>query len=118
MTKIINADFIVLGETTLAVNNATGEFLTIDGAGVIRKRTAGETLTDIGAAPLVHIHTYVHTQALPSATWSINHALGKFPSVTIVNTSGDEVEGDVNHIDNNNVEINFSAAFGGVAYLN
>lgn len=61
---------------------------------------------------------FEHHQSTPSSTWSINHMLNKFPSVSIVDTSGNVVYGDIQHIDNNNLTINYSAAFSGKAYLN
>jgi hypothetical protein len=53
-----------------------------------------------------------------SAQWNINHNLECHPSVTIVDSSGREVWGDVQYIDQNNVQLNFQSAFGGKAYLN
>lgn len=61
---------------------------------------------------------YLHEQAIASDTWTINHLLGKYPSVTIVDSAGDEVEGNVNHISTNQVVVTFSAAFSGRAFLN
>jgi hypothetical protein len=61
---------------------------------------------------------YLHNQMSASATWNITHNLNKYPSVTIVNSAGDEVIGDVNYPSINTVQINFSAANGGKAYLN
>lgn len=61
---------------------------------------------------------YTHTQATPSTTWIVSHNLGKFPSVTVVDSSGEEVEGDVMHDSANALRILFSAGFSGVAYLN
>lgn len=62
--------------------------------------------------------SYVHTQSLASIQWTVNHNLGKYPSVTIVDSAGDEVEGNVNHIGLNQLVISFSAAFGGRAFIN
>jgi len=62
--------------------------------------------------------SFEFVQAQPADTWTINHNLGKFPSVTIVDTAGDEVEGNVNHISNTQVVLSFSAAFSGRAFLN
>lgn len=61
---------------------------------------------------------YLHNQMSASATWNITHNLGKYPSVTVVNSAGDEVIGDVNYPSINTVTINFSAANGGKAFLN
>ena len=62
--------------------------------------------------------TYVHTQNSASASWSVGHSLGKFPSVTVVDSGGNEVVGEVEHTDNNNAVLTFSAAFSGKAYFN
>lgn len=62
--------------------------------------------------------SYVHVQSTPAALWSISHGLGKYPSVTVVDSGGSVVEGDVNYISTNNVQLTFSAAFSGSAYLN
>jgi hypothetical protein len=61
---------------------------------------------------------YIHDQQLSSITWNIVHNMGKFPSVTILDTAGDEVEGDVTHISINQLTITFSAAVAGKALLN
>jgi len=57
-------------------------------------------------------------QPTAQSSWAITHNLQKFPSVTVLNTSGDEVVGCVNHIDDNTILIIFSAPFAGKAYLN
>ena len=62
--------------------------------------------------------TYSHTQGAASATWNINHALGRNPSVTVVDSGNDIVEGDISYTDLNNLVITFSATFSGNAYLN
>ena len=59
-----------------------------------------------------------HTQANPSTIWTINHGLNKFPSVTVVDSAGTQVLGDVQHIDNDNLTITFVNQFSGKAYLN
>lgn len=61
---------------------------------------------------------FIYTQAVASSTWTVTHNMGKNPSVSIIDSSGDEVLGEVNHISNNQLIITFSAAFSGVAYLN
>ena len=61
---------------------------------------------------------YVHDQQQASSTWDITHNMGKFPSVTIVDTAGDEVDAQVNHISNTHLTITFSALVSGKAYLN
>ena len=62
--------------------------------------------------------TYVFEQAIPSATWEIQHNLNKHPSVTVVDSGGDQVLTDVNYVNANKIILQFSAAFSGKAYLN
>jgi hypothetical protein len=61
---------------------------------------------------------YVHTQPVASATWTVQHNLNKFPSVTSVNTNNIEMYGEVVFNDLNSLTINFSAAFSGRAFIN
>ena len=62
--------------------------------------------------------TFIFTQGVPATTWNIQHNLGKFPSVSVINNNNVVINGEVIYIDNNNVQLNFSAGFTGKAYLN
>jgi hypothetical protein len=62
--------------------------------------------------------TFQFTQGAPATTWNIQHNLGKFPSITVIDTGNTVVNGEYTYTDNNNVVLNFSAAFAGKAYLN
>jgi hypothetical protein len=48
----------------------------------------------------------------------VTHNLGKFPSITVIDTANTVVTGEYTYIDSNNVTLKFSAAFAGKAYLN
>ena len=61
---------------------------------------------------------YVHTQGVPATLWSIAHNLGKFPSIQMFDSSGENHEGLITHIDSNNAKIEINAGFSGVAYCN
>lgn len=67
---------------------------------------------------IAQIKRYTHHQLASVDTWSINHNLGKYPSVTIVDSAGTMVVGDILYIDENNLQVTFSSAFSGKAYLN
>jgi hypothetical protein len=87
------------------------------GVSVIEKPTGSASVTGVvgGGGDA----NYVHTQGSPSATWEVQHNLGKKPSVTVVSSSGAVVFGVVEYIDNNNVRLIFeSGAFSGQAYFN
>lgn len=74
----------------------------------------GMSLYTVGMAD----KTYVYTQAVPSALWTINHNLGKYPAVTVVNINNVVLYGNTTYIDENNLQIDFSAGFSGKAYIN
>lgn len=57
-------------------------------------------------------------QQIPETIWVLNHNLGKYPSVTIIDSAGEEVFGSVKHDSNSQVTITFSAAFSGSAFFN
>lgn len=67
---------------------------------------------------IAQIKIYTHHQSTPLDIWNVNHNLGKFPSVTIVDSEGAMVIGDILYIDENNLQISFSSAFSGKAYFN
>jgi hypothetical protein len=59
---------------------------------------------------------FAYTQPLPAAVWVIAHPLPFPPNVTVVDSAGEQVEGDVAYV-GNQVHVTFSAAFSGTAYL-
>jgi hypothetical protein len=61
---------------------------------------------------------YMHNQVVASSSWEITHNLGKHPSVSIVDSGGNWVIGDIAYTNENTLTINFTAAFSGKAYLN
>ena len=60
---------------------------------------------------------YVHTQGAVSATWNITHALGGRPAVTVVDSAGTVVVGEVAYNSDTSVSIYFTSPFSGFAYL-
>ena len=62
--------------------------------------------------------TFVFEQAIPSDVWYIEHNLNKYPSVSIVDSAGSVVMGDVLYVDKNKVVLTFIGQFNGKAYLN
>lgn len=62
--------------------------------------------------------SFEYIQASAAAVWTVTHNLNKYPSVTIVDSANDEVEGNVNHVSKTQLTITFSAAFSGKAFLN
>jgi hypothetical protein len=62
--------------------------------------------------------TFIFNQNTVATVWNIQHNLGKFPSITVIDSGNTVIIGEYTYIDNNNVQLNFSAAFSGKAYLN
>lgn len=61
---------------------------------------------------------YVYTQISPSRIWDVNHNLNKHPSVTITDSSGSLVMGEVTYLDANRLMLTFTSAFSGTCYCN
>jgi hypothetical protein len=61
---------------------------------------------------------YTHNQLSASSQWTINHDLSRNPSVTVVDSSGRVVVGDIQYTSSNQIILTFSAVFAGKAYLN
>ena len=109
------------GHYTIDSYTDNGQFYTLNlsnlkGEGVLEDKAfydfAVFTLPSQGAP------TFIYEQIGPATTWNIPHDLGKFPSVSVVNNNNIIINGEVTYIDNNNIQINFSAGFSGKAYLN
>ena len=73
--------------------------------------------TGVDAEELIPLVSYTHTQGQTSSTWEIEHNLGFYPSVNVFMSSGDVVEGAIEHQDTNTLTITFSVAISGTAYL-
>lgn len=61
--------------------------------------------------------SYTHIQVVAASTWTINHNLGYYPAVSIVDSGENLVMGDVTYISSNTLSVSFNASFGGKAYL-
>ncbi len=73
--------------------------------------------------PIVGEITFVFNQTTTSATWIITHDLHRYPSVTVVDSSNNIVEGKVIYNSDKQLTITFfnagsAHAFQGKAYLN
>ena len=60
---------------------------------------------------------HVHTQGTAITTWTINHTLGGYPSVSVVDSAKTVVYGEVTYVSTTQVVVNFTSAFSGYAYL-
>jgi hypothetical protein len=82
---------------------------------ILQGNTDGEySWIDAGA----NDKNFVHDQSTASNIWTINHGLEKYPSVTVFDSGGNQVEGEVLYTDLNNLTITFNGSFSGTATLN
>lgn len=89
------------------VENA-GKFMMVDENG----KLAAVSVTPGGSSSIVH------SQASAEDTWQIQHNLGKYPSVSVVDSAGNLVVGEVRYDSLNSLTISFNGAFSGKAFLN
>ena len=61
---------------------------------------------------------FTYIKSTPDSVWEITHNLDKYPSVTVVDSAGSVVMGDITYTSKSAIKITFSAAFSGKAYLN
>jgi len=84
------------------------------------KQIESKTITQDKLSPDIQkkLVTYVHNQITASTTWNIQHNLNDYPSVTVIDSAGSVVIGEVTYNSSNDLTITFSAPFSGTAYLN
>ena len=90
--------------------------------GTVTTGEAGANITGISPNQVLNLvyppsARHVHTQATVATTWTINHALGGYPSVSIVDSSKTVVVGEITYTSTSQVVVNFTSAFSGFAYL-
>ena len=59
---------------------------------------------------------YRHSQAVAAAIWTFTHDLPYPPAVTVVDSAGTVLYGDVTYVDDFNIEIEFAWPTAGFAY--
>lgn len=60
---------------------------------------------------------FVHVQGVAASTWFIQHNIGAYPNVTVLDSAGTRVEGDIEYLNTTSLNLIFTSAFAGVAYL-
>lgn len=82
---------------------------------------SGGCITRINLNPAVtitqNVGSFMFTQASPSTLWSINHNMGKVPTVFTEDTNGTDIVGIIEVVDDNNLKIYFNQPVAGKAYL-
>jgi hypothetical protein len=62
--------------------------------------------------------SYRHVQSAPAVEWVIPHELGKYPALTVLDSAGTEVVGNVLHDSLLQARVFFTAPFAGIATAN
>jgi hypothetical protein len=124
-------DFIELAETEpdLGVPNTDG-YVLVSAADGTRSWAnpaaiggAGLASTDDLTEGTQHLYfttervSYNYTQGSPSDTWNITHNLHFYPNVTVQDSAGNIVEGEISYTDSDSLIVTFSNSFSGEAYL-
>lgn len=60
---------------------------------------------------------YVHSQSSPSTTWTINHNMGIYPAVELLDTGGQEIDGEISHTSINQTIVRLNPPSAGIARL-
>jgi hypothetical protein len=71
----------------------------------------------IVGGPTAQTLAYTHVQGTSSAVWVVTHNLGWHPNVTVQDSGGSIVEGEIAYTNTNSLTITFTGAFSGKAYL-
>jgi hypothetical protein len=61
--------------------------------------------------------SYEHDQGAASNSWIVTHNLGFKPNVTVIDSAGNIVEGEITYTNSNSLTVSFASAFSGKAYL-
>ena len=77
--------------------------------------SGNKTSSELGLTGDKH---FIFTKSTPDSVWDITHNLDKYPSVTIVDSAGSVIIGDITYTSKSALKVTFSAAFSGKAYLN
>lgn len=64
------------------------------------------------------IDTYVHDQAIPESVWVVEHNLGRYPSVTVIDSAGTQFISQVEYNSKDKLTIYMNGSTTGKAYLN
>jgi len=105
------------GSGTQGVQGAQGESGTqgISGTALGTTDDLSEGVTNLYFTP--QRVAYVHTQGVANNTWVITHNLHFYPNVTVQDSAGNIVEGEIAYNTLDSLVVTFSTAFSGEAYL-
>lgn len=92
--------------------------MSVDITQTTTQRTVTLNYRDNTSTADLYKFSHIHVQSTPAVQWTITHNLGKFPSVSVVDSAEQEVIGEVEYVSDSVLIVKFSAAFSGKAYIN
>ena len=113
MTNIITG--IITTGSTISAEIDTSNLLSTD---VQVGHTHTNKLLLDSITEIVSDKFYVFEQNIASKEWNVEHNLNKYPSITVVDSAGSVVVGDVIYTSLNSAVIFFIGEFVGKAYFN
>jgi hypothetical protein len=63
-------------------------------------------------------YSYTHRQLSPDVVWTINHNLGRYPSIELLSVGTAKFEADITHINTNQAIVTLAIATAGIAQCN
>jgi hypothetical protein len=110
------------GQVNFTGTGTSGGNLTIEDVLSAIAAAAIESTDDLPEGALNKYFTtprvaYTHIQGVASNSWAITHSLAFYPNVTVQDSSGNIVEGEIAYTNANSLTVSFSSAFSGKAYL-
>lgn len=106
--------------TTVNVSSVTNTVtVTENGSSTVVTVPVTSTVTAVTQGPQgpSGAAAFVYQQAAPATTWTINHNLGYKPSVELLDSGSQEIDGDVSHPSDNQTVVTLNPASAGLARL-
>jgi hypothetical protein len=106
-----------------AANLTTGRSKTGKDGSVVNDVIVGTAFNDLPFDPVPGggsgsgSGAYIYQQSTPATTWTINHNLGYRPSVELLDSGSQEIDGGVSHPTVNQTVVTLSPATAGLARL-
>jgi len=120
VNTVQDVDIIVLEDNAPSLNVQVSNVAASSMVQSVNGKTGHVTIDypDINASPVNHVK-YVHNQTTVSNDWTINHNLGFFPNVTILDNDSPPriVEADIRYLNTSSVRIIMNTSMSGTAYL-
>ena len=99
-----------VNNTVVVTENGSSTVVTVPVTTTVTAVTEGPQGPAGGAA-------FVYQQVAPATVWTINHNLGYKPSVELLDSGSQEIDGEIAHPSNNQTVVTLNPASAGLARL-